>query len=85
MFIGISLFWLKYGILHEFACHPCTGAMLIFLDCSNFSILLQKQALKMISYLKDLGKERCGADENSMCPTNLHSGNVPASAFQLSI
>jgi hypothetical protein len=39
----------------------------------------------MISYLKDLGKERCGADENSMCPTNLHSGNVPASAFQLSI
>ena len=20
----------KYGMLHEFACHPCTGAMLIF-------------------------------------------------------
>ena len=20
----------KYGMLHEFACHPCAGAMLIF-------------------------------------------------------
>ena len=22
--------WRKYGTLHEFACHPCAGAMLIF-------------------------------------------------------
>ncbi len=30
----------KCGMLHDFACHPCTGAMLIFsvLYCSNFSI-----------------------------------------------
>ena len=25
-----SFFFLKYGTLHEFACHPCAGAMLIF-------------------------------------------------------
>ena len=24
------VFFLKYGTLHEFACHPCAGAMLIF-------------------------------------------------------
>ena len=23
-------FFFKYGTLHEFACHPCAGAMLIF-------------------------------------------------------
>ena len=27
--IYISVFE-KYGMLHEFSCHPCTGAMLIF-------------------------------------------------------
>ena len=28
--VFIYLFILKYGTLHEFACHPCAGAMLIF-------------------------------------------------------
>ena len=31
----------KYGTLHKFACHPCTGAMLIFYH-SNFSICAAK-------------------------------------------
>ena len=28
--IFFSFFFKKYGTLHEFACHPCAGAMLIF-------------------------------------------------------
>ena len=27
---GCYFFFFKYGTLHEFACHPCAGAMLIF-------------------------------------------------------
>ena len=30
LFYFIYLFIFKYGTLHEFACHPCAGAMLIF-------------------------------------------------------
>ena len=33
VFIFLAYFTLyneKYGTLHEFACHPCAGAMLIF-------------------------------------------------------
>ena len=29
-FILFIYLFLKYGTLHEFACHPCAGAMLIF-------------------------------------------------------
>lgn len=31
LFFPPSLYALKCGILHEFACHPCTGAMLTLL------------------------------------------------------
>ena len=26
----LFFFFFKFGTLHEFACHPCAGAMLIF-------------------------------------------------------
>ena len=28
----------KYGTCHEFACHPCAGAMLIFSVSFQFSV-----------------------------------------------
>ena len=38
----------KYGTLHEFACHPCAGAMLIFSVSFQFLVyMLPKQAQKM--------------------------------------
>ncbi|KAM7533288.1 hypothetical protein Aperf_G00000121792 [Anoplocephala perfoliata] len=33
----------KYGTLHDFACHPCAGAMLISLYRSNFSICTSEE------------------------------------------
>ena len=36
----------KYGTLHEFACHPCAGAMLIFSVSFQFLVyVLPKRAL----------------------------------------
>jgi len=32
----------KYGMLQKFACHPCTGATLIFSVHSKFSICAAK-------------------------------------------
>ena len=29
-YFSVVFFFFKYGTLHEFACHPCAGAMLIF-------------------------------------------------------
>ena len=34
----------KYGTLHEFACHPCAGAMLIFFVVPILLYVLPKQA-----------------------------------------
>ena len=30
LYNGLQFHPKKYGTLHEFACHPCAGAMLIF-------------------------------------------------------
>jgi hypothetical protein len=38
----------KYGTLHEFACHPCAGAMLIF----SFSICAAEASTNPNSYSK---------------------------------
>ena len=32
------IYLFKYGMLHEFVCHPCTGAMLIFSVSFQFCI-----------------------------------------------
>ncbi len=34
----------KFGTLHEFACHPCAGAMLIFLKGFSLVMAMKRKA-----------------------------------------
>ena len=38
----------KYGTLHEFACHPCAGAMLIFSVSFQFQYMLNKSTISQL-------------------------------------
>ena len=45
----------KYGTLHDFACHPCAGAMLIFSVSFQFYYMSHRSGtsffLRLLSYI----------------------------------
>lgn len=52
--LSFFFFPLKYGTLHEFACHPCTGAMLFFSVSLQFSICVTEASTWETYLQKDI-------------------------------
>ena len=46
-----SLIHKKYGTLHEFACHPCAGAMLIFSVSFQFFSICAAEASTTVDFI----------------------------------
>lgn len=46
-------------MLHEFACHPCTGAMLVFSELPILVHVAAEVSTKFMNFI-DLSKERLG-------------------------
>ena len=59
----------KYGTLHDFACHPCAGAMLIF------SVLFQVFFTTQSLLKRRIGQKRVSADYLICCTNHQKNEN----------
>ena len=67
----------KYGTLHDFACHPCAGAMLIFSVSFQFYYMSHRSGTtfilfpSLIYWKRHWRKKAVNASENKTCATSI--------------